>query len=277
MTKAGRQRLTDLGVYAVLAVIMTFFMLPIVWLFQTAFKPGPQAFAIPPVWVFAPTLDNFRAVFKMAPALHYLGNSMVIATGTMTLALLLGVPAGYGLARGTARLSDRLALLVLAIRMAPPVALLIPFYMLMRDLGLLGTYLAVILLQSVFSVPFVTWMMRGFFLSLPADLEDAALTDGCSRFGAFWRISLPLSAPGLATAAIFTFTLSWNDFLLPLLLSGRTTRTLTLGIMETLTTYDIGWSRMAAIGTITVLPVLILGFFLQRYYIRGLTMGAIRG
>jgi multiple sugar transport system permease protein len=276
MTLAHRQRVTDLVVYALLAVIMAFLMLPIVWLFQTAFKPGREAFAIPPVWVFWPTLENFYAAFKMAPALQYLRNSVIIATGTMTLAMLLGVPAGYGLARSTARVSTRLALLVLAIRMTPPVALLIPFYMLMRDLGLLGTYLAVILLQSVFNVPFVTWMMRGFFLSLPADLEDAALTDGCSRFGAFWRISLPLSAPGLATAAIFAFTLSWNDFLLPLLLSGRTTRTLTLGIMETFTTYDIGWSRMAAIGIVTVLPVLVLGFFLQRYYIRGLTMGAIR-
>lgn len=276
MTRQQRQWVADAVTYALLAVVLGFFLFPIVWLLLTSLKPARDSFAIPPVWIFRPILENFRAVFKMVPVVAYLKNSLTIALGTTALSLVLGVPAGYGLARTVSRAAGNTALLMLAIRMAPPVVLLIPFYLVMRDLGLLGTYSAVILLQSVFNTTFVTWMMRGYFLSLPADLELAALTDGCTRFGAFWRVALPLSVPGLATAAIFTFTFSWNDFLLPLLLSGRTTRTLTLGILETMSTYEIGWNNMAAIGMITIVPVLLLGYLLQPYYIRGLTLGAVR-
>ncbi len=262
--------------YTLLALVLGFFLFPLLWLLQTSLKPAREAFAIPPVWVFQPILDNYRNIFQAAPVLAYLKNSLLIALGTTGLSLALGVPAGYALARAASRAAGNTALLMLAIRMAPPVALLIPFYLVMRDLRLLGTYAAVILLQSVFNTTFVTWMMRGFFLSLPPDLELAAQTDGCTRFGAFWRVALPLSVPGVATAAIFIFTLSWNDFLLPLLLTGRTTRTLTLGILETMSTYEIGWNNMAAFGMVTVLPVLALGFLMQRYYIRGLTLGAVR-
>ncbi len=276
MTKRQRQRVADAVTYTLLAMVLGFFLFPLVWLLLTSLKPARDAFAIPPVWIFHPIADNFRAVFKMVPVVSYLKNSLTIALGTTALSLALGVPAGYGLARTASRAAGNTALLMLAIRMAPPVVLLIPFYMVMRDLRLLGTYPAVILLQSVFNTTFVTWMMRGYFLSLPSDLELAALTDGATRFGAFWRVALPLSVPGLATAGIFTFTFSWNDFLLPLLLSGRTTRTLTLGILETMSTYEIGWNNMAAIGMITILPVLLLGYILQPYYIRGLTLGAVR-
>ncbi|MBM3471295.1 MAG: carbohydrate ABC transporter permease [Armatimonadetes bacterium] len=276
MKMRRRRRAADVITYALLTLILGFFLFPIVWLLLTSLKPARDAFAIPPVWVFRPILDNFRNVFAMVPVAAYLKNSLTIALGTTALSLVLGVPAGYGLARTMSRAAGNSALLMLAIRMAPPVALLIPFYLVMRDMRLLGTYLAVILLQSVFNTTFVTWMMRGYFHSLPADLELAALTDGCTRFGAFWRVALPLAVPGVATAAIFTFTFSWNDFLLPMLLSGRTTRTLTLGILETMSTYEIGWNNMAAIGMITVLPVLLLGYILQPYYVRGLTLGAVR-
>lgn len=276
MTMRRHQRAADVITYTLLALIMGFFLFPIVWLLLTSLKPARDAFTIPPVWIFRPILDNFHTVFGMVPVAAYLKNSLTIALGTTALSLVLGVPAGYGLARTASRAAGNSALLMLAIRMAPPVALLIPFYLVMRDMRLLGTYLAVILLQSVFNTTFVTWMMRGYFLSLPADLELAAMTDGCTRFGAFWRVALPLAVPGLATAAIFTFTFSWNDFLLPMLLSGRTTRTLTLGILETMSTYEIGWNNMAAIGMITILPVLLLGYILQPYYVRGLTLGAVR-
>lgn len=276
MTAKQRQRVADAVAYLLLALILGFFLFPLVWLALTSIKPAREAFSIPPVWIFRPVLDNYRHVLDNVPVVAYLKNSVIIALGTTLLSLALGVPAGYSLARTLSRAAGNVALLMLAIRMAPPVALLIPFYLVMRDVGLLGTYLAVILLQSVFNTTFVTWMMRGYFLSLPADLEMAALTDGCTRFGAFCRVALPLAVPGLATAAIFTFTMSWNDFLLPLLLTGRTTRTLTLGILETMSTYEIGWNNMAAIGVMTVLPVLLLGYLLQPYYIRGLTLGAIR-
>lgn len=276
MTAKRRQRAADAVTYLLLALILGFFLLPLVWLALTSIKPAREAFSIPPVWISKPILDNYRHVLDNVPVIAYLKNSLTIAAGTTLLSLALGVPAGYCLARTLSRAAGNVALLMLAIRMAPPVALLIPFYLVMREVGLLGTYMAVILLQSVFNTTFVTWMMRGYFLSLPADLELAALTDGCTRFGAFCRVALPLSVPGLATAAIFTFTMSWNDFLLPLLLTGRTTRTLTLGILETMSTYEIGWNNMAAIGVITVLPVLVLGYLLQPYYIRGLTLGAVR-
>jgi multiple sugar transport system permease protein len=263
--------------YLLIALVLAFFLMPIVWLFQTSLKPSRDAFAIPPIWWFEPTLINFERMFAATRVTEYLRNSLVIATGTTIVSVVLGLLAGYGLARHPSRTSDVLALAMLAVRMAPPVAMLIPFYLMMRDLGLLGSYPAVILLQSVLNTAFVTWLMRGYFLTLPKDMEESALIDGCNRFQAFLYVALPMAGPGVTTGAIFTFTLSWNDFLLPLILAGRRTRPLTLGILEAFSSVEIAWSAIAAMSVVTVLPVVLIGLLLQRYLIRGMTLGAIRG
>jgi multiple sugar transport system permease protein len=277
----NRHRAARIGqhvaIYLMIALVLAFFLLPIVWLFQTSLKPSRDAFAIPPMWIFSPTSVNFERMFATTRVVEYLRNSLLIASGTTALSVALGLLAGYGLARHPSQTSNVLALAMLAVRMAPPVAMLIPFYLMMRDLGLLGSYAAVILLQSVLNTAFVTWLMRGYFLTLPKDMEESALIDGCNRFQAFLYVALPMAGPGVTTGAIFTFTFSWNDFLLPLILSGRQTRPLTLGILEAFSSVEIAWSAIAAMSVVTVLPVVLIGLVLQRYLIRGMTLGAIRG
>lgn len=262
--------------YVLLLLTVAFFLLPLVWLFGTAFKPRLLAFSVPPTWFFEPVLDNFATVFRQMPVLQYLRNSIIVAVGSTVIAVLLGVPAGYGLARNPGRASNVIAFALLVIRMVPPVAMLIPFYLLMRDFGLLGTYWGLILLSAVLNVSFVAWFMRGYYASITPDIEEAACCDGCTRFGAFARISLPLALPGVVTIALLSFIASWNDFLFAMLLTGRNTRTLPLGILESYRAYEVSWNLMSAVSLFAVVPVILLGFALQRYYVSGLTMGAVR-
>lgn len=262
--------------YLLLILAVAFFLLPIVWLIGTAFKPRLLAFSVPPTWFFEPVLDAFHTIFRQMPVLQYLRNSIIVAVGSTALAVLLGVPAGYGLARHPGRASNSLAFALLVIRMVPPVAMLIPFYLLMRDFNLLGSYWSLILLSAVLNVSFVAWFMRGYYASISQDMEEAACCDGCTRFGAFTRISLPLALPGVITIALFSFIASWNDFLFAMLLTGRNTRTLPLGILESYRAYEVSWNLMAAVSLFAVVPVILLGFALQRYYVSGLTMGAVR-
>lgn len=271
-----RRRLGNASTYLVLLLVMAFFLLPIIWFIETAFKPRVLTFAIPPVWFFQPVIENFVAVFKQVPVLAYLRNSVVIATGATALAVCLGVPAGYGLARHPGRSSNALALGLLIVRMVPPVAMLLPFYLLMRNFHLIGTYWAVILLDAVLNVSFAAWFMRGYYQGIPPSMEEAAYCDGATGLGAFIRVALPLGFPGTVTIGLLSFIASWNDFLMAMLLTARTTRTLPLGILETYHTYEITWNLMAPISLVAVIPVLILGFALQRYYVAGLTLGAVR-
>jgi len=262
--------------YLLLFLTVAFFLLPLIWLIGTAFKPRLLSFSVPPTWFFQPVIDNFFTIFRQMPVLQYLRNSVVVAVGSTILAVVLGVPAGYGLARHPGRTSNALAFALLVIRMVPPVAMLIPFYLLMRDFHLLGTYWSVILIDAVLNVSFVAWFMRGYYAGVPRDMEEAACCDGCTRFGAFARVSLPLALPGVVTIALFSFIASWNDFLFAMLLTGRNTRTLPLGILESYRAYEVSWNLMAAVSLFAVVPVILLGFALQRYYVSGLTMGAVR-
>lgn len=271
-----RRLLTNTSSYLLLLLTVAFFLLPLVWLIGTAFKPRVLAFSVPPTWFFQPVLDSFYTIFQQMPVLQYLRNSIVVAVGSTAIAIVLGVPAGYGLARNPGRTSNVLAFALIAIRMVPPVAMLIPFYLLMRDLDLLGTYWSLILLSAVLNVSFVAWFMRGYYASVPREMEEAACCDGCTKFGAFARVSLPPALPGVITIALFSFIASWNDFLFAMLLTGRNTRTLPLGILESYRAYEVSWNLMAAVSLFAIVPVILLGLALQRYYVSGLTLGAVR-
>src|SRR5205085_1250733 len=171
------------------------------------------------------------------------------------LSLLLGVPAGYALARSTWRYAPAAAYCFLAIRMVPPVATLIPFYLEMRDLGLLGTYWAVILLDTTLNAAFVVWMMYSYFRSLPKELEEAALADGCTQLGAFFRVALPLVVPGLIASALFCIILSWNNFLFPAFLTNAETKPLSVALLSAYGTKDITWGTMGALSHFLILPI----------------------
>jgi multiple sugar transport system permease protein len=265
--------------YTVLIIfVVLFFFIPIYWLVITAFKYGRDAFAIPPQWLFFEfTLKNFREVLEETKSLLYIKNSLIISTGTVLLSLLLGVPGGYALARTKSRAIHTSSFFFLIFLMVPPVAMLIPFYLIMRDIDLLGTYWAVIILDTVFDASFVVWMMRSYFADVPQEMEEAALVDGASKFYAFLNVALPLSIPGIVTSAIYTFSYSWNDFLFALMLTSPKTKTIPLGILASFSAIEIGWGKMATMSLFAIIPAVIISIFLNRYFIQGLTMGATKG
>ena len=258
--------------------VVVFFMLPVFWLVTTSFKFGREAFAIPPKWLlFEFTWRNYAEVLETTKIGLFLMNSIIISAGTTILSLALGVPAGYAIARSGARVLNMSAYFFLLLLMVPPVAMLIPFYLIMRDLHLLGSYASLIILDTVFDAAFVVWMMRSYFADVPREIEEAALVDGASRFAAFWRVALPLSIPGVVASALYVIIFSWNDFLFALMLTSPATKTIPLGILSSFSAVEISWGRMAVMCLFAIVPALIISLFLNRYFIQGVTMGATKG
>lgn len=266
-------------ILAILTImVMVFFMMPIYWLLITAFKYGREAFAIPPKWfIFDFTLKNFIEALTTVKTPRFILNSVIITSGATLLSLILGVPAGYAIARSKSRLLNLSSYFFLLLLMVPPVAMLIPFYLIMRDVHLLGSYFAVILLDTVFDASFVVWMMRSYFADVPQEMEEAALVDGASHVGAFFKVALPLSTPGIVASALYVIIYSWNDFLFALMLTSPKTKTIPLGILASFSAVEIGWGRMAAMSIFAIIPAVIISLFLNKYFVRGLTMGATKG
>lgn len=259
-------------------VVMVFFMFPIYWLLITAFKYGREAFSIPPKWlIFDYTLKNFIEALTTVKTPRFILNSLIITSGTTLLSLALGVPAGYAVARSKSRFLNFSSYFFLLLLMIPPVAMLIPFYLIMRDVHLLGSYLSLILLDTVFDASFVVWMMRSYFADVPREMEEAALVDGTSRVGAFFKVALPLSTPGIVASALYVIIYSWNDFLFALMLTSPKTKTIPLGILASFSSVEIGWGRMAAMSIFAIIPAVVISLFLNQYFVRGLTMGATKG
>ena len=260
------------------ALAFAFFMLPIFWLITTSFKFGRDAFAIPPQWLFFDfTWKNFIQLFEASKTVMFIKNSLIITISATVLSLVLGVPAGYAIARSKSRLLNSSSYFFLVLLMIPPVAMLIPFYLIMRDLDMLGTYWAVIILDTVFDASFVVWMMRSYFADVPQEMEEAALVDGASKFTAFIRVALPLSIPGIISSAIYCIIFSWNDFLFALMLTNPKTKTIPLGILASFSAIQISWGQMAAMSMVAIIPALFISLLLNKYFIQGLTMGASKG
>src|SRR5262249_15366412 len=210
----------------------------------------------------------------------YLVTSLLVALSSTALALLLGTLAAYSLARFRLpyALDRRLGLWILSTRMFPAIVTAVPVFLLMRDLRVLTTQLALIIVYTGFNLPFVVWMMRGFFAELPRDVEEAAMVDGDSRLGAFWRVVLPLVTPGLAATAVFCLIVSWNEFLLALVLTQTdASMTLPVGIAGRVTQYEIKLGVMSAAGVVAMLPILVFAMSVQKYLVRGLSLGAVKG
>jgi multiple sugar transport system permease protein len=256
---------------AALAGIVAVFLLPVLWLITTAYKPARDIFSIPPKLSFAPTLDNFRGVVRYFDLSSLIESSLVISLGSAALSLLIGIPAGFALARARTRLAMGVAYLFLAIRTVPPVATLIPFYLMMRDLGLLGTWWAVILLNTTLNSAFVVWMMFSYFRSLPKEMEEAALCDGCTLFESFWRVALPLVTPGIVASALLCIMFSWNDFLFAAFLTRADTKTLSVALLTAYGTTGITWGTLGALAHFSTVPIVVIALALNRYFVQGLT------
>lgn len=274
---AGAHRLTSKLATAagggVLIVTIIAFLAPLVWLYTTAYKPGGDIFAIPPRVLFTPTSENFRVLFSLYDVPNLVWNSLAISIGTTVLALILGVPAGYALARSGWKHASTVAYALLAIRMMPRVVTLMPFYLLMRDVGLLGTVWAVIITDATLSSGFVVWMMFSYFRAVPPEAEYAAQIDGRTAFGAFLFVAVPLVVPGIVASALFSIMLSWKDFLTPAFLTSVDTKPLSVALLSAYGTKDVSWGTMGALAHFATLPIVIMALVLNRYFVQGLTRG----
>jgi multiple sugar transport system permease protein len=250
-------------------------ILVFLWMLSLSLKNELDNTSYPPVlipteWAFR----NYALVFEQNPFLLYTWNSIIVS-GTATLAaLLLGVPAGYGLAKARA---SGIAVLVLISRMTPGLSYLIPLFILFRLIGLTGTLIPVIVTHLVITLPIVVWVMMSFYESLPRELEEAALIDGATIWQAFQKVALPLSRPGVTVAAILSFIFSWNNFIFGVVLAGRETRTLPVAVYNALSFEQVSWGPLAAAALIVTLPVLVLTVFVQREIVGGLAAGAVKG
>lgn len=257
-----------------LVVIVGLFLIPVAWLVSTAWKPARDIFSIPPSFAFTPTLANFRSVFHYFDLVSLIESSLVISLGSTALSLLIGVPAGYALARAKTRWAIGVAYFFLAVRTVPAVATLLPFYMMMRDIGLLGTWWAVILLGTSLNAAFVVWMMFSYFRSLPKEMEEAALTDGCTLFGSFVRVALPLVKPGMVASALLCIMFSWNDFLYASFLTRAGSKPISVALLTAYGTKDITWGTLGALAHFSTIPIVLMALLLNRYFVQGLTRGA---
>ncbi|HVF48905.1 MAG TPA: carbohydrate ABC transporter permease [Pyrinomonadaceae bacterium] len=267
--------------YALLAVALLAALAPVYWMLTISLKTEVEQFAVPPRWFsFAPVLTHYRDAFVARSFGQYLLTSAFVAVVSTVCAMLPGTLAAYALARFRLprKLDTRLALWILSTRMFPPIVTAVPLFLLMRDVRLLNTRAALVIVYTAFNLPFVVWMMRGFFQEIPRDLEEAALVDGDSRLGALRRVILPLVAPGLAATAVFCLIISWNEFLFALVLTQTdAAMTLPVGIAGRVTQYEIKWGVMSAAGVVAMLPILVFALAVQRYLVRGLSLGAVKG
>jgi multiple sugar transport system permease protein len=233
--------------------------------------------------VFIPhqfNLTNYFNSMRMPPegrgGIQGLRDSMIISLATMLVTLVVGSLAAYSFARYRTG-GENLSFWVLSTRMFPPVASALPLFLLFKQFKLLDTHMALIIANTIFNLPFVIWLLKGFFEDLPIELEEAALIDGASPFGAFRQIALPLVAPGLVATALFSFIFTWNEFMFALLFTRSEVRTLTIIVPSLVGGHEILWGEIAAVGTVAIIPGVLLALLLQRYLVRGLTMGAVKG
>ncbi len=275
------------GWTAFAGVVSFIYFFPVLWIVLTAFKAHTDALAIPPKWIFTPTLENFVSVFARAyikgqTAVDtnfdvYFFNSIFIAGSSVLIALIIGTLAAYGFSRYPLRGNNTYLFIILTTRMLPPIVVIIPIFLMFRVSGLSGTYAGVILLYTAFNLPFTIWMMKSFFDELSPEVEDAARLDGSNGYRVFFRICMPQVKAGLAATAVFGLILTWNEFLFALLLTGVETRTVPVAMAQTIGG-DIGvrWGLLAAIETLFLIPVVVVVYVLQNHLLRGVTFGTIR-
>lgn len=254
-------------------------LVPFLWLVTTSFKQQVDYLAYPPrliprTW----TLEGYRVLFQRNQLGHFFLNSVIIALASTGLSVFFGALAAYSLSRARLpfKLNGIIAFWMLLTRMYPAIATAIPYFLIIRDLQLLDTRWALIVTYTAFNLPFVIWLMIGFYEELPPELERAALIDGCNTWQRFTRIVLPLSAPALVATAILAVILAWNEFLFAVMLTRTEAKTLPVVMSGFITDKGMLWDQMTALGVITVLPVLVFAVAVQRYLVRGLTLGAVK-
>jgi multiple sugar transport system permease protein len=269
-----RRRLGNVAIFLLMALVITVMLFPFYWMILTSFRTQLANTSATPVWFFRPTLDNYINVIQGNDFLAFTWNSFVIAALSTLLGLVIGLPAAYSIARFK---QNGLAFAILIARLTPYITYLVPWYLAFRALGLIDTYIALTLTHLIVGMPLITWIMISFFEDVPVELEEAAFVDGSSRIGAFWRIILPLSTPGIVASGILAFIFSWNQFLFSLVLSGPNTRPVPVAVFNFISYGQIDFGGLGAAAVLITLPVILLTLLIQRYIVTGLTMGAVKG
>lgn len=260
-------------------LVCMLFLFPIFWMVLTSFKLQTDIFTVPPKLFFSPTISTYVDYMQRADVVNRMVNTVIVAIGAGVVSIVVGSMAGYALARIRLRGAATIGLLILLSRGVPPIALAVPMFLVARRFGLIDQHITLILAYCTFLVPYVMWLMRGFFISLPKELEESAMIDGCSRFGAFLKIIVPISLPGILSTLIFSMILAWEELLFALVLTNRFASTMPVAIAGLAGDTENGanWAALTAVGTITVVPVVIFALLVQKWLIRGLADGATKG
>jgi len=273
----NRTPLQTVALYITVLLTCVVILFPIYWLVITALSTTRELSGLPPTfWPENPQWDIFGIVWGERPILRWLGNSTLVAVGSVSLSMVISIMAGYALSRFRVRGGHSLGLFILTAKMLPATLLVIPLFAVFRSIGMIGSLWTLIIAHSTLIIPFTTWMLKGYFDTIPRELEQAAMVDGCSPMGALIRVILPVSAPGLAATALYAFVLSWADYAYArtFLVSEQTNWTANLGIATMRGEYTTDWNEISAAAIFVAIPIIVIYLFLERYLVGGLTAGA---
>lgn len=273
-----RSAIRQVALAAVAGVGLAVWVFPVIWGLLTSFKAERDVLAYPPVWLFKPTLDNYREVlFGASSILPNLWSSCVVSILTTLLTMLIAIPAAYALARLRYPGKRTSGFYVLATQMLPPVGLIIPYYLALQKIGWLDSYSGLTTIYLTFSLPFAIWLMVSYFEDIPLEMEEAALLDRAGRLRTLWYVILPQVRGGIAVAAIFVFLNAWNEFMFAVVLGGNRVRPVTVAMFNFISVEQTQWSKLAAGAMLAMAPVILIGILAQRHIVKGLTFGAVKG
>jgi len=271
-------RTRRIALATIAGLLVSVWAFPVFWALLTSFKTERDVLAYPPVFFFTPTLANYRDVlFGSSSILPNLVSSMIVATATTALTMLIAVPAAYALARLRFPGKAASGFYVLATQMLPPVGLIIPYYLALQKIGALDTYSGLVLVNLTAALPFAIWLLVSYFEDVPYEMEEAALLDRAGRWRALWYVVLPQVSGGLAVTTIFVFLNAWNEFLFAVVLGGNNVRPVTVAMFNFISVEQTQWARVAAGAMLAMAPVIVIGLFAQRHIVKGLTVGAVKG
>ena len=277
-------RLANFSRHVTLFIAMSIICIPGLWIVLNSFRPTVDIMAKPPVWIpRGLNLDNYRAMFAGAgaggvPVVQYFTNSLIISISSTVIALLIGMAGGYAFARYRFRGKSAIFIGLMLTRAVPGVALSLPLFIVMARTGLIDTHIGLIIVYVAMNVPFTIWLIDGFFRQIPPELGEAARVDGCTPWQAFWKVEFPVARAGVASAGIFAFLTSWNEYALASQLTRSTfSKTMPVGLRDFTSEFTINWGGMCALAVLMIIPALILTFIVQKHLIAGLTFGGVKG
>ena len=269
-----KKLITNFFFYLLVAAIALVVLFPFLWMLSSSFKTQVDIISWPPKFIFSPTLQNYHKVFGEQDFLKYFMNSTIVGSLAVGLSLILGLPAAYSISRYAQK---KLAVFILLARLMPGISFLMPWYIIFSRLNLMDSYVALVLSHMLIALPIVVWIMSTYFNSIPREMEESAMVDGATRQYAFWAIILPLSGPGIITATTLSFIFSWNNFMFSQVLSMEKTKTLPIAVYNFVSYAEVDWGGVMAAAVAIMAPAIILTMIFQKYVVKGLTMGAVKG